>query len=73
MLKIRFAECVTTEAIGLTPLCALALLSPIRTKSSSTPFLQLISAVGEYQIDATASVKFINVFPIPSVGSHCHL
>lgn len=45
---------------------------PIQTKSSSNPSLQLISATGESQKSATASVKSINVFPILSVGSHCH-
>ena len=74
---------VRTEVIGLTPSCALARPSagrsreeskpdfrPIQTRSSSNPSLQLISAVRESQISATASVKSINVYPIPSVGSH---
>ena len=46
---------------------------PIQAKSSSNPSLKLISALGESQISATVSVKSINVSPIPSVGSHCHV
>ena len=41
----------------------------IQSKSSSNPSLQLISVT---QKSATASVKSINVSPIPIVGSHCH-
>ena len=45
----------------------------IQSKSSSNPSLKSISALGESQISATVSVKSINVSPIPSVGSHCHV
>ena len=46
---------------------------PVQAKSSSNPSLKLMSALGESQISATVSVKSINVSPIPSVGSHCHV
>ena len=81
LLKIPFAKCVTSEAIELTPSCALVQGDPVKKANQILvrfkpdhpvyPSLLFICVPGESRINATASVKkSINVSP--SEGSHCH-
>ena len=43
-----------------------------QSSSTGNPFLQFISDDGESQISQSASIKTINLFALPSVGTHCY-